>query len=100
MNPYYLLTLLYMMLAVLAALDTSLVTLQVLPSFPGMRWLLVHTITLGAFVELVFGLAPELAPMLSGRPRPAFRWNTWLLLNCGLIILYAGIPLVNGALII
>lgn len=100
MNPYYLMTLLYLSLAVLAALDTSLVNLSVLSSFPGQRWLLVHTITLGALVELLFGLAPNLTATLSRLQRPAFRWSTWFLLNVGLIVLYAGIPLINAPLII
>ena len=100
MNPYYLMTLLYLSLAVLAALDTSLVNLSVLPSFPGQRWLLVHTITLGALVELIFGLAPDLTAALSRLQRPAFRWSNWFLLNIGLIVLYAGIPLINASLII
>lgn len=100
MNPYYLMTLLYLSLAVLAALDTSLVNLSVLSSFPGQRWLLVHTITLGALVELLFGLAPDLTAALSRLPRPAFRWSTWFLLNVGLIVLYAGMPLINAPLII
>jgi hypothetical protein len=100
MNPYYLMTLLYLALAALAALDTSLVNLQILPSFPGQRWLLVHTVTLGALVELVFGLAPDLTAALTRLSRPAFRWTMWFLLNSGLIVLYAGIPLVNAALII
>lgn len=100
MNPYYLMTLLYLSLAVLAALDTSLVNLSVLSSFPGQRWLLVHTITLGALVELLFGLAPDLTAALSRLPRPAFRWSAWFLLNVGLIVLYAGMPLINAPLII
>lgn len=100
MNPYYLMTLLYLALAILAALDTSLVNLHILPAFPGQRWLLVHTVTLGSLVELVCGVAPDLTAALAKLPRPAFRWNIWFLLNSGLIVLYAGIPLVNRALII
>jgi hypothetical protein len=99
MNPYYLMALLYLALAVLAALDTSLVNLQILPSFSGQRWLLVHSVTLGALVELVFGLTPDLSSALNRLPRPSFRWNTWFLLNAGLIVLYAGIPMINAVLI-
>lgn len=100
MNPHYLMTLLYLALAILAALGTSLVNLSALPSFPGQRWLLVHTVTLGALVELVFGLAPEVTAVLAKLPRPKFRWPTWVFLNVGLIVLYAGIPLINPSLII
>jgi len=100
MNPFYLMALLYLGLAGLAALDASLVTLQVLPAFPGQRWLLVHTVTLGALVELVFALTPDLSAGLMGLKRPAFRWDRWFLLNTGLIVLMAGIPLVNPGLII
>jgi hypothetical protein len=99
MNPYYLMTLLYLALAVLGALDTSLVNLSILASFPGQRWLLVHTVTLGGLVELLFGLAPDVTAALAKLPRPKFHWATWVLLNGGLILLYAGIPLINASLI-
>ncbi|MGE5251325.1 MAG: NnrS family protein [Bacteroidota bacterium] len=92
-------TLLYLALALVAALGTSLTTLSLLSPIPGQRWLLVHTVTLGVLVEMVFGLAPTLTAALSRLPRPKFHWQTWLLLNGGLILLYAGIPLVNASLI-
>ncbi len=98
-NPYLLMTVLYAMLAVLAALDASLVSLNLLPWFNGLRWLRVHLITLGMLTQIVFGMAPALAALRANRPRPGTRWDIWLALNAGLLVLLVGIPLVNAALI-
>lgn len=99
-TPYLLMTLLYLSVGVLMALDSSLVSLDVLPWFNGLRWLRVHFITLGMLVEAAFGLLPVIVAARSGRPRPGTRWDVWLALNAGLLTLLAGIPLVNGALIV
>lgn len=99
LNPYFLFALLYIMLAVLAALDSSLASLNLLPWFNGLRWLRVHLITLGTLTEIIFGLLPILVATRSGRPRPSIRWDIWLILNAGLLTLLVGIPLVNTALI-
>jgi len=98
-NPYFLMTLLYVSLAVLAALDSSLSSFSVLPWFNGLRWLRVHLITLGTLTEIIFGLIPVLAAARAGRPKPTTRWDIWLALNAGLLTLLVGIPLVNAALI-
>lgn len=99
LNPYFLFALLYIMLAVLAALDSSLASLNLLPWFNGLRWLRVHLITLGTLTEIIFGLLPILVATRSGRPRPSIRWDIWLILNAGLLTLLVGIPLVNTTLI-
>ena len=99
LNPYFLFALLYIMLAVLAALDSSLASLNLLPWFNGLRWLRVHLITLGTLTEIIFGLLPILVATRSGRPRPSIRWDIWLILNAGLLTLLVGIPLVNTPLI-
>lgn len=99
-NPYFLMTLLYASLAALAALDASLSSLNVLPWFNGLRWLRVHLITLGMLTQVVFGLAPALAARRANRARPGTRWDIWLALNSGLLVLLIGIPLVNAALIL
>lgn len=99
LNPYFLLALLYILLALFAALDSSLSSLNLLPWFNGLRWLRVHLITLGTLTEIIFGLLPILAAVRSGRPRPGIRWDIWLTLNAGILILLVGIPLVNVALI-
>jgi hypothetical protein len=98
-NPYLLMTLLYASLAVLGALDASLASLNLLPWFNGLRWLRVHLITLGMLTQIVFGMAPALAALRADRPRPGTRWDIWLALNAGLLVLLVGIPLVNAALI-
>jgi hypothetical protein len=55
MNPYFLMAILYMILAALAALDVSLVNFQIMPAFAGFVWLRVHFITLGVLNELFLG---------------------------------------------
>lgn len=98
-NPYFLMTLLYVSLAVLAALDSFLTSFSLLPWFNGLRWLRVHLITLGTLTEIAFGLLPIVTAVRAGRPQPRMRWDIWLTLNIGLLTLLIGIPLVNAALI-
>ncbi|MBZ0300165.1 MAG: hypothetical protein K8J31_10505, partial [Anaerolineae bacterium] len=98
-NPYFLVTFLFVALAVLGALDASLINLQLLPAFAGLRWMRVHFITLGALTELAFGILPLLVASRNGLPGPKIRWDIWLTLNLGLLILLLGIPPINGVLI-
>lgn len=98
--PYLLMTLLFVSLAVLAALDASLASFTLLPWFNGLRWLRVHLITLGTLTEIFFGLMPILTAARAKRPRPAMRWDIWLALNAGILTLLVAIPLVNEALIL
>ena len=98
-NPFFMMTILYFSLAMLGALDSSLVHLDILPGFAGLRWLRVHFITLGALTEFMFGLLPIVVAIRSGLPRPGLRWDIWLTLNLGLLTLLIGIPLVNPVLI-
>jgi len=98
-NPYFLVTFLYIALAVLGALDAALINFNLLPFFAGLRWMRVHFITLGALTELVFGILPLLVASRNGLPRPKIRWDIWLTLNLGLLILLLGIPPINGVLI-
>lgn len=99
-NLYFLMSALFVLMAVLGAVDSSLVSLNILPWFNGLRWVRVHLITLGAMTEALFGVLPLLAAIHYNLPRPPFRWTTWLALNAGLLTLLIGIPIVNGALII
>lgn len=57
-NPYFLMMLLYLFVAVLAALDASLISLDLLPWFNGVRWLRIHFITLGMLTQVLFGALP------------------------------------------
>lgn len=98
-NPYLLMLVLYLFVAVLAALDASLVSLELLPWFSGIRWLRIHFITLGMMTQALFGALPLLVAARRKLPRPSTRWDIWLTLNVGLIILLAGIPSVNQPLI-
>lgn len=98
-NPYFLMTFLYVALAVLGALDASLVNFQLLPTFAGLRWMRVHLITLGAMTEIAFGILPIIAAARFNLPRPKVRWDIWLTLNLGLLVLLFGIPMINGVMI-
>lgn len=100
MTPYFLMALLFAFLAVLAALDSALTGFGVLPWFNGLRWLRVHLITLGMVTEIAFGLLPMLAAVRALQPKPKMRWDIWLSLNLGLIILLVGVPLMNSVLMI
>lgn len=98
-NPYFLMVLVYLLIAVLAALDASLVSLELLPWFAGVRWLRIHFITLGMMTQVIFGVLPALVASRRKLPWPSTRWDIWLTLNVGLIILLTGIPSINQSLI-
>ncbi len=98
--PYLLAAGLYLLMALLAAVDSSATSLNLLPWFNGLRWLRVHFITLGVLVQVVFGVLPGLVAASAGRPGPKIRWDIWLALNLGLLVLLIGIPLVNAPLIL
>ena len=100
MNAYALMVVLYLFLAVLAALNASLASLGIASWFNGMRWLRVHLITLGTLTETIFWLLPIVVALRNRLPKPRFRWDTWLSLNVGLLMLLMGIPLMNALLII
>lgn len=97
--PYLLMVALYGVLALLTALDASLISLAWLPGFATVPWLRVHIITLGIFTELVFGLTSILQSRRSEESNTGFRWDIWLVLNMGLPVLLVGIPLFDSVLI-
>jgi hypothetical protein len=97
--PYLLTTLVFTFVALLAAADASLVSLNLVGMFPALRWVRVHFITLGIISQVIFGLLPLLVASLSKRPRPAMRWDIWLTLNVGLVTLVAGFAGVNQPMI-
>jgi len=97
--PYLLTTLLYTFVALLAAADASLVSVNLLSAFPALRWVRVHFVTLGILSQVIFGLLPVLVASLSKKPKPAMRWDIWLTLNVGFIALVAGFSGVNRAMI-
>jgi cytochrome c oxidase cbb3-type subunit I len=95
MNPYFIMAILYVSLAVLAALESSFSGLQLVPWFNGMVWLRVHLITLGVMTQLLFSLMPYLTAVRYRLPKPPIRWDIWLALNGGIMTLLVGIPLVS-----
>ena len=99
-HPYFLMSLLYLSLVALAALASILTGLEIIPLFGSLKWLRVHLVTLGALSEIIFGLAPTLVATARRLPRPKIRWDTWLFLNAGLVLLLIGIPTITRALIV
>jgi hypothetical protein len=100
MIPYLVMTFLYIMVAVLMALESSFSSLSLLPWFNGMVWLRVHFITLGVLTQIIFGVTPILTAKHYGQPRPAIQWDVWATLNVGIILLLIGIPLISATPII
>ncbi len=88
MIPYLLTAVLFLALAAVAALGSSLSGFEVLEWFAGLRWVRIHLITLGAVTEALFGFLPTLA----GKQRGT-RWSEWFLLTGGIVVLLVGIPL-------
>ena len=99
-HPYFLMSLLYLSLVALAALASILTGLEIIPLFGSLKWLRVHLVTLGALTEIMFGLAPILAASIRKLPRPKLRWDIWLSLNAGLVLLLIGIPTITRTLIV
>lgn len=97
--PYLLTTLLFTFVALLAAADASLVSINLVSAFPALRWVRVHFITLGILSQVIFGLLPLLVASLSKKPRPAMRWDIWLTLNVGFVVLVAGFAGMNHPMI-
>jgi len=97
--PYLLTTLIYTFVAILAAADASLISLKLLDTFIALRWVRVHFITLGIMSQVIFGLLPLLSASLSKKERPAMRWDIWLTLNAGLVVLVAGFSGLNHPMI-
>jgi hypothetical protein len=97
--PYYLMTGLYLLLAALFTLDSSMASLGWAPAFANLRWMRVHFITLGIFTQLVFGLLPILTARGLKLPKPRLNWLSWLLYNAGLVILLVGLPVIDKLMI-
>lgn len=53
-NPYFLMTILFLSLAALTALDNSLASFNLISGSSGIRWLRIHFITLGTLTEAAF----------------------------------------------
>ena len=100
MIPYIVMAFLYIMVAVLMALESSFSSLHILPWFNGMVWLRVHFITLGVLTQLIFGVTPILTAKHYNLPRPAIQWDVWATLNVGIVLLLIGIPLISATPII
>ena len=100
LNPFLLMAVFYLIVAIVAAVDAALTGFTLLPWFVGLPWLRVHFITLGVLTETAFGVLPNFVAARRGAAAPATRWDIWLLLNAGLVVLLAGIPSINAALII
>ena len=97
--PYIFTTLFYTFVGLFIAADASLVSFNLTNAFPALRWVRVHFITLGILSQVIFGLLPALVAGQAKKPRPAMRWDIWLLLNAGFALLIAGFSSMNHPLI-
>ena len=97
---YLITTLLYVLVALLAAADASLVSMGLVSPFVALRWVRVHFITLGIVSQVIFGLLPALVASITNKARPAMRWDIWSTLNAGLVALIAGFAGANQAMIL
>jgi len=100
LNPFLLTAAFYLVVAIVVVLDAVLTSFNLIPWFVGLPWLRVHFITLGVLTEAAFGVLPAFVANRRGAEAPATRWDIWLLLNSGLVVLLAGMPSVNATLII
>jgi cytochrome c oxidase cbb3-type subunit I len=100
LNPFLLMAVFYLIVAIIATVDAALTSFTLLPWFVGLPWLRIHFITLGVFTEAAFGVLPAFVAARAGTATPSTRWELWLILNAGLVVLLAGIPSINRALII
>jgi hypothetical protein len=100
LNPFLITAVFYLLVAILVVIDGALTSFALLPWFAGLPWLRVHFVTLGVLTQAAFGALPLFQAARRGAPAPAVRWDIWLLLNAGLVLLLAGIPSVIAALII
>ncbi|MFZ2359929.1 MAG: hypothetical protein WA040_11355 [Anaerolineae bacterium] len=100
LNPFLLTAAFYLVVAIVVVLDAVLTSFNLIPWFVGLPWLRVHFITLGVLTQTAFGVLPAFVANRRGAATPPTRWDLWLLLNAGLVVLLAGMPSVNPTLII
>ncbi|MCB2160701.1 hypothetical protein KQH40_01300 [bacterium] len=96
---YLITTLLYVLVALLAAADAALISMGLASPFVALRWVRVHFITLGIISQIIFGLLPTLVASHTKKTRPDMRWDIWLTLNAGLVVLIAGFAGANQTMI-
>lgn len=99
MAPYLLMATLFLSLLVLAALDVAFMNLGMLPGLSGATWLRTHFVTIGILTEMAFAMIMLVVARARG-PQAARRWDIWLALHAGLLLLLIGLPLINATLLI
>lgn len=97
--PYLLMVVFFLSMAFLGALGAAFTSAGWLSWFNGLPWLRAHFITIGVLLEAAFGVLPFLVPRRDGQD-PPMRWDIWLALNGGLLMLLIGIPLINATLLV
>ena len=68
--PYLTSTLLYVLVALVAALDAALVSMGLAAPLVALRWVRVHFVTLGILSQVIFGVLPGLVASISKKPAP------------------------------
>ncbi len=98
-NPFFLMAVLFSVLAALMATNLALMNAGMVEAFGGIRWLRVHLVTLGVATELLFGALPLARAWASGTAAPRTDLRAWALLNGGIALLLIGIPIANRAFV-
>ena len=99
MNPFFLMVLLYAVIALLVAFQEAIITLLPLPIFTSLKWIRVHFITLGMLTEAIFGsFALIIASKTNNKLKTS--WLMFFSLNAGLVSLILGFSLANEFMII
>lgn len=93
-NPYYLMSALYLTVGLASLVLIILGNLHLIEPVRGVTWLRVHFVTVGAVTQALFGTLPALAARKFGVPeQPAgVSWRQWVLLNLGFAILLISMP--------
>lgn len=88
-DPFIIMTILYIALGLLAALQAALVPLGYLKSPVTLTWVRIHFVTLGILTQTLFGAIPRSL----GSKRS--RWDIWLLLNSGIFTFFFGRSIID-----
>lgn len=94
LNPFYLMSALYIGGAGAFLLLMGLGNVHAIPQLPGATWLRIHIVTIGAVTQALFGAVPALAAArfgVEGQPAGA-AWRQWSLLNLGFFLLLIAMP--------
>lgn len=94
LNPFFLMALLYSVLAAAALAYQALWLAGFAPAVPGIVWTRVHLLTIGVVAQYILGALPSTISRRTGLPEPGagLQWGIWLLANGSFIALLLSVP--------